>query len=111
MKRERGTSSSVRYQVWRSSTVKPTCESLIDIPHSFLANPQWRQSPEYEAAKSALSNLSAVNDSCERALALATKFNGIITKDEESFQELFLADEAHRKAFKLQKKSEFKKLF
>ena len=84
---------------------------LIDIPHSFLADPLWRQTPEYDAAKSALSNLSAVNDSCERALALATKFNGNITKDEDSFQELVLAVEAHRKTFNLQKKSDLKKLF
>ena len=35
-----------------------------------------------------LNNLTPVNNSCERALGLATTFNGMITKDETSFQEL-----------------------
>ena len=85
--------------------------SLIDVPHTFLADPQWRQSTEFQQVKAALKNLSPVNDSCERALALATTFNGHITKDEESYQELVLVVEAHRKKFKLEKKSDLKNVF
>ena len=85
--------------------------SLIDVPHTFLADPQWRQSTEFQQVKAALKNLSPVNDSCERALALATTFNGLITKDEESYQELVLVVEAHRKKFKLEKKSDLKNVF
>ena len=56
-------------------------------------------------------NLSHTNDSCERVMALATKFNGNITRNEDSFQELVLVVEAHHKKFKLQKKSDLKNLF
>jgi len=41
---------------------------------------------------------------------LATTFNGMITKDETSFQELVLVVDSHRKKFKLQKKKDLKKL-
>ena len=42
---------------------------------------------------------------------MATTFNGLITKDEESYQELVLVVEAHRKKFKLEKKSDLKNVF
>ena len=85
--------------------------SLIDVSHSFLADPQWRHRPEYEQVKSAVMNLTPVNDSCERALALATTYNGNIARDEESYQELVLVVEDHRTIFKLKKKSDLKNLF
>ena len=81
------------------------------IINNLFINPQWRQSTEFQQVKAALKNLSPVNDSCERALALATTFNGLITKDEESYQELVLVVEAHRKKFKLEKKSDLKNVF
>ena len=56
-------------------------------------------------------NLTPVNDSCERALALATTYNGNIARDEESYQELVLVVEDHRTIFKLKKKSDLKNLF
>ena len=68
-----------------------------------LAYLQWRQSPEYEKVKTALRNLAPVNNFCERALALATRYNGKITKDEESYQELVFVVEAHHRKYKLQK--------
>ena len=59
----------------------------------------------------ALKNLTPVivNDSCERALTLTTKFNENITKDEESYQNLVVAVEAHRKKFSIFK-SDLKRL-
>ena len=56
--------------------------SILGISHSFLGEPDWRQNPAYEQVKTAVTNLTPVNDSCERALAFATKSNGSITKDE-----------------------------
>ena len=46
-----------------------------------------------------MSNLTPDNDSCERTLALATTFNGSITNDEESYQELVLVVEDHCRKF------------
>ena len=40
--------------------------------------------PEYDTVKTALKNLSPINDSSERALALAIRLNTNITRDEES---------------------------
>ena len=85
--------------------------SIIGINHTFLGDPEWRQRPEYKQVKAAMMNLSPINDSGERALALATKFSGNITRNEDSFQELVLVVEAHCKKFKLQKKSDMKNLF
>ena len=56
----------------------------------------------------ALKSLSPLNDSTERAIALAIKFNGNITRDEESFQDLVLVVEAHRKQHGLKNKADFK---
>ena len=83
---------------------------ILDVPHSFLSSLDWSTSPEFEKIKGALNNLTLLNDSCERALALATTFNGIITKDETTFQELVLIVDSHRKKYKLQRKKDFKKL-
>ena len=46
-----------------------------------------------------LGNLSPLNDSCERALGLATCLNNHITRKEEWFQELVQVVEAHRKKY------------
>ena len=83
--------------------------SILGISHSFLAEPDWRQNPAYEQVKTAVTNLTPVSDYCKRVLALATKFNGSITKDEESYQELVLVVEYHCRKFKLEKKSDLKK--
>ena len=75
---------------------------ILYVPHFFLSSPDWSTSPEFEKIKLAINNLTPLNDSCERALALATTFNGIITKDETTFQELVLiVDSANRKKYKL----------
>ena len=44
--------------------------------------------------KKSLKHLTPLNDSAERALALATRVNTYITRDEESYQELLQVVEA-----------------
>ena len=83
---------------------------ILDVPHSFLSSPDWSSSPEFEKKKGDLNNLTPLNDSCERALALATTFNGLFTKDYTTFQELDLIVDYHRKKYKLQREKDLKKL-
>ena len=85
--------------------------NILGIPHTFLADSEWHLLPQYEAAKAALKGLIPLNDSCERALALATTLNGTITRDEASYQDLILVVEAHRKKYGLKTKADLKKLY
>ena len=87
-----------------------TLFSIFGICHKFLGDLDWRQYPEYIKIKMALKNLKPINDSCERALALATKFDGHITRDEEQYQNLVIVVEAHRKRFRIMKKSDLRRL-
>ena len=83
--------------------------NILEINRSFLAQSKWKCCPGYEAAtKATLKKLSPLNDSAERAITLATKFNGTITKDEESFQDLVPVVEAHRKQHGLKNKADLK---
>ena len=84
---------------------------LLGVPTSFLLSPDWQMTPEYNTVKTALKNLSPLNDSSERALALAIRLNTNITKDEESYQELVQVVEAHRKEYKLNTKKDLKILY
>ena len=52
---------------------------------------------DYFTIAEALKNLNPLNDSCERALALATFVNGKMTRTESSFQELVVIVENPRK--------------
>ena len=52
------------------------------------------EQPEYVTTAAVLKNQSPLNDSCERALALATLVNGKMTRTESSFQKLVLVVEA-----------------
>ena len=49
-----------------------------------------------------------VNDPAERALSMATTFNGRITKDEDSYQNLLLVVEGHRKKYGFKSKADLK---
>ena len=82
--------------------------NLIGISHKFLINDNWINQPEYSITETALRNLSPLNDSCERALALATLVNGKMTRTESSYQELLVV-EAHRKMYALKTKKDLKK--
>ena len=79
---------------------------LLGIQTGFL-----QMTPEYDTVKTALKNLSPLNDSSERALALAIRLNTNITRDEESYQELVQVVEAHRKEYKLDTKKDLKNLY
>ena len=48
---------------------------LLEIPVTFLQNPDWHLQSEYDAVKKTIRNLCPLNDSCERALGLATRLN------------------------------------
>ena len=101
-----GSKSLVDYIGIRSTTLFST----LGISHKFLGDPGWRQYPEYIKIEMALKNLMPINDSCERALALATKFDRHISRDEEQYQNLVLVVEAHRKKFSIMKKSDLRRL-
>ena len=58
--------------------------------------------------KRAISGQHPANDSSKRALAMATSFNGKITRDEESFQKMMLVIAACRKKYGFKTKSDLK---
>ena len=78
---------------------------LLEIPVTFL------QHKEYNTVKRSLGNLSPLNDSCERALGLATCLNTHITRKEEWFQELVQVVEAHRKKYSNKTKKNLKSFY
>ena len=61
--------------------------NLLMIQPDFLLTSEWRASPEYESACKSLRNISPLNDSKERALALATNLNTKIARTVESYQD------------------------
>ena len=83
---------------------------LIEVPTDFLREEDYESVPEYTRSKRILESFSPINDSTERALALATSFNTKITRNEESYQELLLVVEEHRKKFSLTTKRDLKHL-
>ena len=85
--------------------------NLLGTSHTFLLEDDWMEQPDYFTTAAALENLSPLNDSCERALALAIIVNGKMTRTESSFQELVLVVEKHRKMYKIKTKEDMKKLF
>ena len=82
--------------------------SLLKIDHTFLLTEDWRETPQYTQMETVISSLYLVNDSSERALAMATTFSGKITRDEDSFQNLMLVVEAHRKKYGFKTKKDLK---
>lgn len=82
---------------------------LLDISTDFLQHDDWHLSDDYKTCKTALRSLSATNDSAERAIALATRFNTTITRDEASHQELLQVVEHHSLLYKCNTKDNLKK--
>ena len=85
--------------------------SLLEVPHTFLDAEDWISTPSYSTSRSLLQKLTPLNDSSERALALATRLNSHMTRDEDSFQELVQAVESHRKRYGLETKDDLKKFY
>lgn len=84
---------------------------LVGVPLDFLVTENWTETPEYAAVKTALSNLSPLNDSAERALSLTTTYNTKITQSESSYQALVQVVEQHRKQYSFKTKEDLKKFF
>ena len=84
---------------------------LLGESHTFLAKDEWHLLPQLEDIRRSLLNLTPLNDSCERALALATKLNGTITKDEQSWQELVRVVAKHQEKFPMFTKQDLKKFY
>ena len=82
--------------------------SLLKIDHTFLLAENWRDTPQYVSMEKVMTSLTPINDSSERALALATSFNGKITRYEESFQNMMLVVAAHRKKYGCKTKTDLK---
>ena len=83
---------------------------LLDVSSDFLKDDNWSEAPEFSMIQSALKNLTPINDSAERALALATRLNTRITRTEASYQELMLVVDAHCRKFSPKTKEDLNKL-
>ena len=59
----------------------------------------WDSDPDYIQVKDFVSTVKTVNDSCERAVALATDYARILTKDSKMRSKILQVVEANRKAF------------
>ena len=82
--------------------------NLLNIPVTFLKDPDWHLRPVYLAVKKSIKNFSPLHDSCDRALGMATSFNFKIARTDEGFEELMQVVEAHRRKCKKQERpSEF----
>ena len=84
---------------------------LLGVSLEFLNEDNWNEAPEFSLVQAALRNLTPINDSSERALALATRFNTRITRTEASYQELMLVVESHCRKYSLKTKEDLKKLY
>ena len=62
---------------------------LLEVPTNFLREEDWQLQPEYSTTKRILETFAPVNDSTERALALATNYNSKITRHDESYRKKF----------------------
>ena len=60
---------------------------------------EWESSPDYKKVKAFVSTVKVVNDGCERAVALATDYARILTKDSAMRRKIIQVVEANRKAF------------
>jgi hypothetical protein len=70
----------------------------FDVNFLLTTNPlQWSTSEKFCQMKQVVDKLSVVNDSAERAIALATKLNKCLTKNEDELQEIVLVVADNRK--------------
>ena len=58
----------------------------------------WDNDPDYMKVKAFVSTVKVVNDSCERAVALATDYARILTKDSTVRRQILQVVEADRRA-------------
>ena len=70
---------------------------------------EWDQDPDYMEIRNFVSTVKVVNDSCERAVALATDYVRILTKDSSMRRKILQVVEADRRAYTDCNKSTFDK--
>jgi len=72
----------------------------LDINVDFFSVPvsEWVSRVDYTQGKQIVDHLPVVNDPAERGVKLMTDYNQTVTKDENSFQNLLLAVDSHRKS-------------
>lgn len=82
---------------------------VLNLKTDFLALDveTWSEQESFKLAKKICTSLTVVNDSAERAIALATNFNLSLTRREEEKQFLYQVIEAHRKRLPDVNKSTF----
>ena len=84
--------------------VTPKTWQFFDIVKSdpmWLTKPvsDWESDTDYKQIKNFVSTVKVVNDGCERAVALATDYARILTKDSTMRRKILQVVEANRKAF------------
>ena len=89
-------------QLW--DLVTPQSWQFFDIvksdPNWLTQNvSEWENNPDYRQVKGFVSTVKVVNDGCERAVALATDYSRILTKDSNVRRNILQVVEANRKAF------------
>ena len=60
---------------------------------------EWKFDEDYNQVKYFVSTVKVVNDSCERAVAMATEYGNILTKDSEMRRKILQIVEHNRKNF------------
>ena len=81
---------------------------LVGVNTQFLEKDDWHLTTEYEQLKSSLRNLSATNDSAERAISLMTTYNTRIARKESCFQDLLQVVRWHQKQFSFESKEKLR---
>ena len=84
---------------------------LLGESHTFLAKEEWYLLPQYEDIRRGLRHLVPLNDSCESALALATRLNGTIARQKDSWQELVRVVAKHQELFPVFSKKDLKTFY
>ena len=60
---------------------------------------EWESDPDYLEVKEFVSTVKVVNDRCERAVAMATDYVKILTKDSSMRRKILQVVEADRRAY------------
>lgn len=74
-------------------------DSFFNLPVS-----EWESNDAYQRGKNIVDHLKVINDHAERRVQLVQNFNGAVTHKEQSFQDLLLNVEDHRKRLPNKKK-------
>jgi len=82
---------------------------VLNLNTDFLSQDAdtWQKSESFQEAKRIVQSLKVVNDSAERAIALASDFNSSFTRREDEKQILYQVVEEHRKRYPKANKSTF----